>query len=57
MAKAITAAATAPKVEPMARALAPLAGAVRGFEVVEPGAVDDGEPVPEAAGAVVLPVG
>ena len=41
----------------MARASAPLAGAVRGDEVLEPGAVDDGEPVPEADVTVVLPVG
>lgn len=57
MANATSAAATAPNLEPMARASAPLAGAVRGDDELVPGAVDDGDPVPEAEGTVALPVG
>lgn len=53
MANATIAAATAPKVEPMVRAEAPLAGAVRAVEVATVGAVEDAVP----AAVVVLPTG
>ena len=49
--------AKATRFDPIARVSAPLAGAVMGEDVVVPGAVDEGAPVPEAAGVVELPVG
>jgi len=57
IANAAMAATRAPNLAPTARVSAPLAGALRGDDELVPGAVDDGDPVPEIAGVVALPVG
>jgi len=57
IANAAMAATRAPSLAPTARVSAPLAGALMGDDELVPGAVDDGDPVPEAAGVVAMPVG
>ena len=50
-------AAPMPTEEPKESTDAPLAGAETGDDEVVPGAVEEGDPLPEGAGVVALPVG
>ena len=57
IANAMKTAAPMPTEEPKESIDAPLSGAETGDDEVVPGAVEEGDPLPEGAGVVALPVG